>query len=440
MNRFSEGFLSRREMLRLAALAVGGASASGWLAPLAGHAAAQQAGKKHKACILLWMDGGPSHLDTFDMKPDAPENIRGEFQPIATSVPGIQITEKFPNLARQMHHAAVLRGMSTGEAEHGRARIYLHTGYKPGAGGLKYPTMGALVTAGRQHEAESEMPNFVVTGMHLNPANWSYVSSPGHLGPRHAPLIVADLKAGVPNLKPAAEPAEFDERLSVLQEMTQGFLRERPVAPAHAQQTMLRRAVQLMRSPRAKAFDLGQESPKTRATYGEHTFGQGCLLARRLLEAGVPFVEVYHAPTPGGWDSHTGQRANEVKTLAMPQLDQGMSALLADLHDRGLLADTLVIWMGEFGRTPAVKKDGGRDHYARAWSAVLAGGGVRGGQVIGRTDAKGAAVEDRPVTAVDFMATVCTILGIDVTQNFRVGDRPVRMIDKGANPVRELLG
>lgn len=440
MNRHAPELLSRREALKVAALGLGGLCASGWMTPLASRAAEQaKVGRKHKACILLWMDGGPAHLDTFDMKPDAPDGIRGEYTPIATSVPGLQITEKFPQVAKLMHHAAVLRSMSTGEAEHGRARIYLHTGYKPGAGGLKYPTMGSLMTAHRVDE-DSEMPNFIVTGMHLNPANWSYVSSPGHLGPRHAPLIVSDLKTGVPYLRPSVETEEFDGRLSLLRDMTSGFLRDRSTAAAGAQETMMQRAVRLMRSPRAKAFDLAQETAKTRETYGDHAFGQGCLLARRLVEAGVPFIEVYHSPTPGGWDNHTAERTKEVKTLTMPQLDQGMSALVSDLHDRGLLQDTLVVWMGEFGRTPAVKKDGGRDHYGRAWSTVLVGGGIQGGQVIGRTDKTGATVEDRPISAVDFMATICGILGVDASQSFQVGDRPVRAVDKGANPVKELLG
>src|SRR5262249_38409383 len=154
----------------------------------------------------------------------------------------------------------------------------------------------------------------------------------------------------------------------------------------------------LMRSNKARAFDLSQEPASVRDTYGDCSFGQGCLLARRLVEAGVPFVEVYHAPTAGGWDSHTGMRHTEVKTLAMPQLDRGMSALIRDLESRGLLKDTLVVWMGEFGRTPKVKKDGGRDHYARAWTTVLLGGGVPGGAIIGRTDKQGATVEERPVS------------------------------------------
>jgi hypothetical protein len=431
--------LSRREVLRLAAAGVGGVCASGFMDRLATHAAQQAAhGTQHKSCILLWMDGGPSHMDTFDMKPDASDAFRGEYQPIQSSVPGLQITAALPRIAPLMRHAAVIRGMSTGEAEHGRARVYMHTGYRPGSGGLRYPSMGSIVSASRG-PAESGMPNFVVTGMHLNPANHSYVSSPGYLGPRHQPLIISELDRGVENLHSVLSATEHGDRLSVLDELSQGFLRTNPSEPAQAQRTVYQRAVELMRSERARAFDLSQEPVPTRAAYGDSVFGRGCLLARRLVEVGVPFVEVYHSPTIGGWDTHTPQRAAEVKNLALPQLDRGMSALINDLHQRGLLESTLVIWMGEFGRTPRVKPGGGRDHYARAWSTVLFGGGIRGGQIIGRTDSQGTVVQDRPVSAIDFMATICQILGVDPNRNYQAGPRPVRIVDRGANPIRELL-
>lgn len=428
--------LSRREMFQLSALGIGGYSASGWMNALA----ADQAGSKRKtkSCILLWMDGGPSQHETFDMKPDAPDDYRGEYRPISTSVPGLQITEKFPTLAKHMHHAAVVRSMSTGEAEHGRARIYLHTGYKQGTAGLKYPTMGSLIT-GAAELPETELPNFVVTGMHLNPANWSYVSSPGYLGPRHAPLIVNDLKTGLQNAKPAIDEKEFDARRALLQNMTDSFLKENPSSAAATQNTVYQRAAQLMRSSKGKAFDLSQENAKVHETYGSHAFGQGCLLARRLVEAGVPFIEVYHSPTAGGWDTHTGVRYKEVKTMTMPQLDQGMSALIDDLATRGLLQDALVIWMGEFGRTPKVKPDGGRDHYGRAWNSVLLGGGVKGGKVIGATDKFGGIVEDHPVSAHDFMATVCRMLGINEDKEIDVKERPVRIVDKNSKPFDDLL-
>jgi hypothetical protein len=429
--------LSRREMMKLAAAGGVGVSMSGWMQPLASLGAERMG--KHKSCILLWMDGAPSHHDTFDMKPDAPADIRGMYRPIQSSVPGLQITEMLPRLAPLMHHAAVLRGMSTGEADHGRGRIYMHTGYRLGQGGLRYPSLGSLISAERGM-SEDGMPNFVVTGMHLNPANFAYVSSPGYLGPRHQPLIVADLNKGVENLAPVADAADFSDRLSVLEQMAQGFQRVHPAAAAASHRTVYQRAVQLMRSDKARAFNIQQEPERVRAAYGPSAFGQGCLLARRLIEVGVPFVEVYHAPTPGGWDIHTKQRVEEVRTLAFPHLDRALPALLMDLQSRGMLDDTLVVWMGEFGRTPKVNGQGGRDHFARAWTSVLFGGGVRGGQIIGRTDPTGGTVVERPISALDFLATICTILGLSPDHEHIVaGNRPVRVVDKGYNLIREVL-
>jgi uncharacterized protein (DUF1501 family) len=197
---------------------------------------------------------------------------------------------------------------------------------------------------------------------------------------------------------------------------------------------MLARTVRLMRSDKAPAFDISREPELARLAYGDHEFGRGCLMARRLVEAGVPFVEVYLQH----WDSHFGDVAQHVKGL-MTQVDQSMSTLITDLKDRGLLDTTLIVWMGEFGRTPGVRPDGGRDHYARAWSTVLAGGGIKGGQVVGKTDASGATVTDRPISVSDFMATVCRILGIDYTKTRTANGRPIQLVDKGANPIRELF-
>jgi uncharacterized protein (DUF1501 family) len=219
--------------------------------------------------------------------------------------------------------------------------------------------------------------------------------------------------------------------------MERGFFKQYKATAGTDHQTTYQRAVRLMKSKEAKAFDLSQEPASARSAYGSTRFGDGCLLARRLVETGIPFVEV----VLGGWDTHT-DNFERVKQLSA-QVDPAMSALVEDLEDRGLLDSTLVIWMGEFGRTPRINTRGekpGRDHYPRAWSSVLVGGGIKGGQVIGRTDKEGAAVEERPISTLDFMATVCQILGIDYTkQNQAASGRPVRIVDKGANPVKELL-
>lgn len=422
--------LSRREWL--SAAGVLGASLSGWLPLLAQQGAAQ--GGKHKSCILLWMDGGPSHIDTFDPKPDAVERIRGELKPIATSIAGIQVSERFPKLAALMQHAAILRGMSTEEADHGRARIYMHTGYKPEAAGVSYPSLGAIVSA-EIGDPDAPLPNYVVTGLpglKQTSLATSVVGS-GYLGPRHQPLVPS--AAGLENLQPLA--SDFDERVAVLEQLEQGFARTTRSSAANAHQTILARTVQLIRSGKGKtAFDLSQEPAEARAAYGETGLGRSCLLARRLVEAGVAFVEI----SVPGWDTHDERTAETAKGL-MTQVDAGMATLVSDLKSRGLLDSTLIIWMGEFGRTPQTNGKGGRDHYARAWSTVLAGGGIQGGQAIGKTDRDGAAVTERPISVVDFMATVCQILGIDYTKKREMPNgRPIRLVDKGAKPIKELLG
>jgi uncharacterized protein (DUF1501 family) len=426
-------WVSRRELLKLSAAGIAGASLSGWLGTLATHAGNQAArGRKHKSCLLLWMDGGPSHVDTFDPKPDARAEVRGELKAIQTAVPGIHVSEKFPTLARFMNDLALLRGMSTEEADHGRARVYMHTGYKPGVGGVEYPGLGSVVSA-ELGDPDAALPNFVVTGSPLN--KYEFFTSPGYLGPRHQPLALSDPAKGLENLRPLAPADDFDDRVGVLEQLERGFARTYRSPAAEAHQTMLARSVRLIRSDKAKALDLSLEPAAAREAYGETGFGRGCLLARRLVEAGVPFVEVYLQ----NWDTHEKAVAETAKGL-MTQVDHGMGALIRDLKDRGLFDSTLVIWMGEFGRTPTVNRNGGRDHYARAWSAVLAGGGVRGGRAIGKTDANGAAVTERPIPVADFMATVCRALGIDYAKTVQTpGGRPVRLVEKGANPIAELF-
>ncbi|MFO0846273.1 MAG: DUF1501 domain-containing protein [Gemmataceae bacterium] len=417
--------LTRRDALKLAAAGVSALSLSGWFNVLAKGAAAQ--GNKARSCILLWMDGGPSHKDTFDLKPGTKDG--GPFQEIATSLPGLKVSEHLPNLAQQMKHAAVLRSMSTAEGAHGRAKYNLHTGYREGQGGVAYPSLGSIVAKELGRE-EFPLPNYVSIG------NRTYGS--GFLGTRYNPLVVNDPSRGVENLRPLVGGASFDGRVDLLEAMEKAFYRDYQAGAAAAHRTTYDRAVTLMKSKEAKAFDLSSEPSSSKAAYGDSRFGQGCLLARRLIETGVKFVEV----SLGGWDTHQNN-FERVKTLSR-QVDPAMSALIADLKDRGLLDSTLVIWMGEFGRTPRINTRGdkpGRDHYPRAWTSVLAGGGIKAGQVIGRTDKEGAAVLERPVNAGDFLATVCTLVGINYNKtNTTSNNRPVRIVDKGAKVVQELLG
>ncbi len=416
---------SRRDFLRLSSAGVMATSLSGWMNVLATRAA-ETGVKSHKSCVLLWMDGGPSHKDTFDLKPGTGD--AGDFKPINTSVPGIQISEHFPKLAKLMDHGAIIRGMSTGEGAHARAKYNMHTGYREGQGGLVYPSLGSIVSA-ELGDPKLPMPNFVSIGAR------SFGS--GFLGPRYQPLTVANAAKGVENLKAAVADGEFNDRIGLLEEMEAGFYKDYKASSIEAHQTTYQRAVDMMKSREIKAFDLSQEPEKVRADFGNDPFGQGCLLARRLLDVGVRFVEV----SLGGWDTHQ-DNFDRVKTLSS-KVDPAMSALISDLKSRGMLDDTLIIWMGEFGRTPKINHKGakpGRDHYPRAWSTVLFGGGIKAGQVIGKTDQEGGTVEERKVSTIDFMATVCSILGIDFNKvNKTPIGRPIRIVDKGANPVKELL-
>ena len=422
----SDQAISRRDLFRASAAGLSFASFSGWLDVLA--ARAEAGGKApRKSCILLWMEGGPSHKDTFDLKPGTKD--AGEFKPIATSAPGLEISEHFPKLALQMHHAAVLRGMSTSQGAHGPARYYMHTGYKEGSGGLVHPSLGSVVSA-ELGDPRFPLPSFVSVG-----GRGGYGA--GFLGVRHQPLLVEDADRGVENLRPFVGGPRFDQRVGLLEEMEHGLLRTGRSAPALDHRTTYERTLSLMRSKEAKAFDLSREPAPARAAYGEGAFGRGCLLARRLVEAGVPFVEVFSP----GWDTHK-DNFSRVKALSA-QVDAPAAALVADLQARGLLDSTLVVWMGEFGRAPKVTSNAGtpgRNHYPRAWTSVLFGGGIPGGQVVGKTDKEGAEVVERPISALDFLATVCTVLGIDhAKENQTPIGRPIRIVEKGSKPITELL-
>jgi hypothetical protein len=420
--------LSRRAFV--SAVAAAGFS-SGWLGRLAARAADQP---QDKACILLWMSGGPSHLDTFDLKPDASDRVRGEFRPIETSVPGIQISEHFPKFSRLMEHAALLRSMSTLESDHQLATYHLHTGYQKRAGGVAFPSLGAIVSRelGRR---DFPLPNFVCLG-----AGPRHATRSGLLGPDFQPLDVLDPERGTDNLKPLVGADEFARQHALLARLNASFQESYRSEAAQAHTSALSRAVQLMMADQRQAFDLSDESEAVRDRYGRGSFGQGCLMARRLMESGVRFVEVFLGDGVG-WDTH---RDNFPRTKALStEADAGMAALLEDLQARGRLDSTLVIWMGEFGRSPQITSGGGRNHWARAWSTVLAGGGIRGGQVVGRTDRDGAEVLDRPISVTDFLATVCTILGIDYKRQNRAQgvERPIPIVDttKPISLISELL-
>lgn len=419
--------LSRREWLRLSAAGVAGVSLSGWLPALAARAAEAKSSGTTRAqrIVVLWMDGGPPHTDTFDLKPEIPEC--GIFKPIDTAVPGIQISELLPQFSRIVNRAAIVRSMQTVENEHLRARVHLRTGYRDGQGGVAWPSLGSICSQ-EIGSPEADLPSFVAIAERRDRSH-----GPGFLGTRHQPLYVLNPARGVENLAAPGTPAQVDSRLDLLSELEQGFTREYQAPISHDHKTVYGRAVQMMRSSHAKAFDITQEPEAVRERYGKNRFGEGCLLARRLLEANVKYVEV----GLDGWDTHFENNDQVRKLCGM--LDPGMTTFITDLEERGMLDDTLVVWMGEFGRTPKFKGKG-RDHYAKAWSTMFMGAGIRGGQVIGRTDSTGATVEDRPVSVADFMATICQIVGIDPEKETTLADgRPVKLVDKDPQPITDLL-
>jgi uncharacterized protein (DUF1501 family) len=416
---------TRRKFLQLSAMGVGAASMSGWLQVLAHAAAAPAPAAKAKSVVLLWMDGGPSHKDTFDLKPGS--KGAGEFKPISTSANGVQISEHLPNLAKVMNHGVIVRGMSTPEGAHPRAKYNLHTGYREGQGGVTYPSIGSIMAC-ETGKPDASVPAFVSIG------GRGYGS--GFLGPKYQPLMVQDAARGVEDLKAIVSDKQFENRIGLLQDMEKAFQGEYRAGQILDHKTTYERAVKLMHAKESKAFDLSQEPTESRSKYGTGRFSDGVLMARRLVEVGVPFVEV----TLGGWDTHQ-DNFSRVKGLS-GQIDTPIARLITDLKDRGLLDTTLVIWMGEFGRTPHINTRGanpGRDHYPRAWSLAMWGGGIKGGRVIGKTDADGAAVTEQKTGCPDFLATVCELTGIDHTKkNETSTGRPVQIVDK-PKPFTNLL-
>jgi Protein of unknown function (DUF1501) len=445
--------LSRRDVMKLSAAGVIGCSMSGWLEVMAQQAANDP--KRRRACILLWMNGGPSQMDTFDLKPGHQNG--GPFKEIPTSVPGIRISEHLPKIARNMHHMALIRSMNTREGDHGRGAFLMRTGYLP-QGPVQYPTLGSLV-AKELGSDQNPLPNFVSIAPFRIFSPMSY--GPGFLGPQYAPLLVADngnqfavQRPGQNNYEESlrvqdlAHPTgmtreQADARIDLLLDMERNFVSRNPGLSPLSHQMAYDRAVRLMRTAAATAFNLEEEPSRIRDAYGRNQFGQGCLLARRLVERGVPFVEVTlggFANNNLGWDTHQ-QNFTGVQQLSQI-LDPAWATLMEDLQARGLLDSTLIVWMGEFGRTPRITPQQGRDHFPNAWTTVLAGGGINGGQVHGRTSADGTTVEDtRPTSVPDFIATIAKALGIDPTrQNMSNVGRPIRFADLGAQPIESIVG
>jgi hypothetical protein len=411
--------LNRRDLFRLTAAGLASTCTAPWFQTLARHAPDSPApGAKPKGCILLWMIGGPPQTLTFDPK------THSAFKAIGTAASGVRLSENLPKMASVMKDVTLIRGMQTADSNHGTARYLMHTGFRKGQNGVTHPVLGSMMS----HElakAEAELPPFVSVG---SPKYGGY--GPGHLGPKFSPIRVDDATGGLKDLNPPGPLKEFDDRASLVEEMNAEFLREHQSQTAHAHEVMFSSAARLMHSPKTKAFDVSAEPASVRDAYGKGQFGQSVLLARRLVESGVRFVEVRQ----DGWDVHK-DTANRTKKLS-EELDPAFAALVGDLKTRGRLEDVLVICMGEFGRNPA----NGSSHFSRAWTTVLAGGGLKNGRAIGDTGNSGGTVEAKPVSPGDFVATVCKALGVDYTRDWELNSgRPIPKVAKGSHPVAELF-
>jgi hypothetical protein len=378
--------------------------------------------KNRKAAILLWMSGGPSTIDIWDLKPGT--STGGQFKPISTAG-DVQICEHMPMTAKVMDKLAIVRSMSTREADHQRGRYYMHTGYVPNPN-IEHPSYGAVV-AHELHRDESELqiPPFVTVD--------GASEGPGFLGMAYSPFRV-DSNGQVRNVEMGIDESRLIQRMQALDMIEKSFISQNRGSAAKDHEAVLRKTLNIMTSSQMDAFKVTKEPKAVQDRYGTDRFGKGCLMARRLVEAGVPFVEV----DLGGWDNHQGI-FNILQNQRLPVLDKGMSALVEDLNQRGMLQDTAIIWMGEFSRTPRINGNTGRDHWARAWSVVVGGAGMKTGIAVGKTNEDGTAVETDPYTSQDVMATICKALGISLETTFTSKNgRPMKIANSG-KVIKELF-
>ena len=389
---------------------------------LGGPAAGDASSKSAKHCIVLYMSGGASHIDTFDPKRD--KQTGGSFRSIETASGITRISEHLPGIAKRMSDLALIRSLTAKEGNHKRARYLMHTGFVQ-QGGVTHPGLGSHLARLREMPT---LPAYVSLGA---PGH-----APGYLGAEHAAYAVLDPRKPVRNLR-APEALSQDRRSArerMLKSLEDSFAVDHAGPELRGHRAIAQRAVAMSRGTQVEAFDLAAESTKTRARYGDSQFGAGCLMARRLVEAQVPFVEV----SMKGWDTHQ-DIFNEVKGLSTA-LDRGLSALIDDLKANGKWSETLLVWMGDFGRTPKINDRGGRDHWPHASSILFGGGAVRGGQVIGATDDQGARVVEAPVQVADLFATMAQALGVAGGEMHVTGrGRPVTTVDEGGVLIPGLL-
>ena len=411
--------MTRRRMLQMSSASLLGMPIANMLA---------RAGETKKATcdhvILFWNGGGMSHIDTWDPKPGRP--VAGEFDPIDTSADGIQISGIFPKLAKQMHHAALIRSIAGTNGAHGRASYQLQTSYNQSAN-LIHPGIGSIVV--HEKERMGDLPSFITISGNARRAGYLgqrceayYVGRPGEKDPYLA------FPAGISQTR-------GNKRLDILARVNQRTNAKLGARDLKAVETATKEAVGLMRSPALQAFELDKEDPKTIARYGDTAFGRGALLARKLVDTGVRFVQVNR----GGFDTHNNNfpaMQNHGDTM-----DPALASLVEDLAASGKLERTMVIMLSEFGRTPRINNNAGRDHWARVFSCFMAGGGIKGGQVIGKSDEDAMDPAERPVQPNDLHATVCHAMGIDYEKKVETRLlRPMPLVSEGAKPVLELFG
>ena len=372
--------------------------------------------KQNRSVIMLWMGGGPSTIDLWDLKPGT--STGGPFRPISTSADGVQICEHLPLLSQQMHHLSIVRSMSTREADHMRGRYYMHTGYVPNPN-VEHPSYGSVVSHQlSQLTYDLEIPSFVSVG--------GGSVGPGFLGMTYAPFVV-DSNGNIRDLNGNINSDRMLDRLAMLQAIEDSFIIQKRGSAAEEHKKVIDKTVKLMTSPQMDAFKVNQEPEQIREKYGNTGFGRGCLMARRLVEVGVPFVEV----DLGGWDNHDGIFPI-LQNQKLPELDKAMSALIEDLNSRGLLATTSLVWMGEFGRTPNINGNSGRDHWAKSWSVVVGGGDFKKGIVVGETNEDGKEVMTDPYSSQDLMASVLHSIGISLDTTFTAKNgRPMKIANSG---------
>ena len=388
---------------------------------------AQQLKRNNKRCIMLWMGGGPSHMDTWYLKPESEKN-GGEFKPIDTSAPGVQICEHLPTIAKQMKHLSIVRSLNSKEGNHDRGTYMMHTGYQPNPT-VVHPSFGSYCSVELGEKLQNfDLPHFISIN--------SPSQGAGFLGMSHSPFMVQNPNAPIANLSPPSGISEDRQgrRLKMLSMVEGNFLNQKRGQAGVDHKAVYYKTVKMMNSHYTRALKLDDEPKEVRDAYGRGSFGSGCLMARKLVEAGVTFVEV----ALGGWDNHT-DIFNTLSKGNLPELDKGMGTLVADLDQRGLLDDTLIVWMGEFGRTPRVNQNAGRDHHPGSWSIVMGGGGLKGGQAIGATDKDGIEIIDKPVGVMDVIATMTKAMGIPLTTQYTTPlGRPIKIVDDG-KPIADLI-